>query len=111
VLSIPTCSFMSLYQHQAGRDRSDSEELLFKKALGSLSVLYAHQYTRVFRLTAMPSSFPDARPYDTRGCSLALSPCSTEQLAQSRPACSVCDGWGCVLTAVPPPLYVLLSSD
>lgn len=59
--------FLSLHQHQPQKRRSPSEDRLFKLGLSAVNRLYAHQYTRVFRLTKIPPEFPSARPYDGRG--------------------------------------------
>ena len=43
--------FASLYQHPEGGRRTEEEDRLFKSALGSLEVWYAHESTTVFLLT------------------------------------------------------------
>jgi len=53
--------FGSLHQHQGNPSgkRLPTEETLFKKALGSLGAIYAHNHTTVFMLTAFPDGYPE----------------------------------------------------
>ena len=74
---ISTCAdFGSLHQHPEGGTRTPSEDALFRQALGGLGALYAHQYTIVVRITALPADYPhayhqlgptNASPYSSRG--------------------------------------------
>ena len=50
---------VSLHQHPPNGRRSATEEALFKQALSSLSVFYAHRATVVFRLTKFPLGYPE----------------------------------------------------
>ena len=43
-----------------GGTRTAEEDALFKQGLGGLASLYSHQYTTVFRSTAMPDDYPAA---------------------------------------------------
>ena len=46
-------------QHLPERQRSEGEDLLFKKALSFLGTIYSHKYTRVLMLTKLPEGYPD----------------------------------------------------
>uniref|UniRef100_A0A0G4HD60 Uncharacterized protein n=1 Tax=Chromera velia CCMP2878 TaxID=1169474 RepID=A0A0G4HD60_9ALVE len=55
--------FMSLFQ----KPRSAEEEVLFRKALLQLDLLYSSVHTRVFRSTGVPSDSANPIPYAERG--------------------------------------------
>uniref|UniRef100_A0A0G4I9B6 Uncharacterized protein n=1 Tax=Chromera velia CCMP2878 TaxID=1169474 RepID=A0A0G4I9B6_9ALVE len=55
--------FMSLHQNP----RTESEDLLFQKALESLDLFYSSSHTRVFRSIGVPPESPNPLPYNTRG--------------------------------------------
>ena len=80
--------FSSLHQHAGNPTtgkRLPSEDVLFKKALSNLGLLYGAAHTTVFMLTALPEDYPEAyelpeganvNPYLERGwvCRLRLRP-------------------------------------
>jgi hypothetical protein len=47
--------YLSLHQ----KPRTPREDMLFKKGLEGLGTLYGHMFTRVFRLTGLPLSYPE----------------------------------------------------
>lgn len=54
--------FISLHQHPDplnDKFRPEAEDALFRRGLGSLATVYAHQYTWVLRLTKAPEGYPE----------------------------------------------------
>eukprot|EP00966_Prymnesium_polylepis_P250617 5795357-Prymnesium_polylepis.1 len=51
--------FASLFQHLPDRKRTEEEDKLFTEALESLGTFYAHKFTRVLMLTALPLDYPE----------------------------------------------------
>jgi hypothetical protein len=50
--------FCCLHQSPPGGQRTPEEDALFREALGSLGALFAHQFTIVFLLSALPPDYP-----------------------------------------------------
>ena len=46
-------------QHLPERQRTEGENLLFKKALSFLGTFYSHKFTRVLMLTTLPEGYPE----------------------------------------------------
>ena len=59
-----------------GKQRTETEDKLFRHALGSLDVVYAHSKTFSFLSTRFPKGVVNARGYDQRGWCV---PCSKPQ--------------------------------
>ena len=80
--------------------RTDVEQALFKCALGSLDVIYAHKAMATLLSTRLPEGIELDRGYEQRGWSVPLSPV---QYASPCPALSrarsTCLGTGATLSA------------
>ena len=61
-------SFASMCQKDEKGQRTDVENGLFRHALGSLDLIYAHSRTASFLSTRFPDGVVNDRSYDDRGC-------------------------------------------